>query len=268
MTDIFLGWDVGAWNCDRNRQSRDALCALEVNESGIAVVGKPWRGNLREIIVGFEGPTLIDKLLEQVGIDADHTRHLTIAIDTPLGWPSRMVKLVTTEATADVPEAADKNPYLFRAQELKLFTAGHRPLSMVRDMIGSQSTKGIHFLRRAQLLPHAPGVWGRNLTFAIESYPAAAVQDKEILKLTKHILDGVVSRDAMERSEAWQGDIRDAITCALVARLHRHQPDYLEAPSDGVDPAEGWIWLPNSSHPPEHSHPRRVLTNAAISAQR
>ena len=71
-----------------------------------------------------------------------------------------MIELVTTGVVVEVPPEADKNPDLFRAQDLALFTKGHRPLSMVRDMIGSQSTKGIHFLQRARLLPVATGVWG------------------------------------------------------------------------------------------------------------
>lgn len=48
-----------------------------------------------------------------------------------------MIELVTTGVVVEVPPEADKNPDLFRAQDLALFTKGHRPLSMVRDMIGS-----------------------------------------------------------------------------------------------------------------------------------
>jgi hypothetical protein len=39
-----VGWDVGAWNCDKNPNSRDALVVLD--EAG-QCAGKPWRGNLR-----------------------------------------------------------------------------------------------------------------------------------------------------------------------------------------------------------------------------
>jgi hypothetical protein len=85
MSDLFLGWDVGAWNCDRNRESRDALCALEVGESGPVVVGQPWRGNVRDLLVAHEGSALVDALLQRLDIAAEETRHLTVAIDTPLG---------------------------------------------------------------------------------------------------------------------------------------------------------------------------------------
>ena len=42
-----IGWDVGGWNCDKNGKSRDALVILDAT---LAMVGQPWRGNLRECI--------------------------------------------------------------------------------------------------------------------------------------------------------------------------------------------------------------------------
>lgn len=30
---LFIGWDVGAWNCDKNPSSRDALVVLDSCES-------------------------------------------------------------------------------------------------------------------------------------------------------------------------------------------------------------------------------------------
>jgi hypothetical protein len=44
---FFIGWDVGGWNCDRNNKSRDAVVILDESR---AIVGKPWRGNLRKQI--------------------------------------------------------------------------------------------------------------------------------------------------------------------------------------------------------------------------
>lgn len=244
MSDLFLGWDVGAWNCDRNRESRDALCALEFSESGPTVAGKVWRGNVRDLLVAHQGSALIDALLMRLEMDPDPARHLTIAMDTPLGWPRRMIELVTIGTVVDIPPEADKNPYLFRAQDLALFAKGHRPLSMVRDMIGSQSTKGIHFLRRAKLFPAAVGVWSRGTTVAIETYPAAAIADIEIACLTEQIFVDLLSREKEPRSEAWQTDVRDSVSCALVALMHRLRPERLEAPGTEADATEGWIWLP------------------------
>jgi hypothetical protein len=35
---LFMGWDVGGWNCDRNPASRDALVVLDAERR---LVGKP-----------------------------------------------------------------------------------------------------------------------------------------------------------------------------------------------------------------------------------
>lgn len=43
----FIGWDVGAWHCDTNSKSRDAIVILD---EALNIVGAPWRGNLRESI--------------------------------------------------------------------------------------------------------------------------------------------------------------------------------------------------------------------------
>ena len=40
---IYIGWDVGGWNCDKNKSSRDALVVLDANRT---LLGQPWRGNL------------------------------------------------------------------------------------------------------------------------------------------------------------------------------------------------------------------------------
>jgi hypothetical protein len=251
MSDIFLGWDVGAWNCDRNPDSRDALCALDWGASRPVLLGNPWRGNLREVLVEREGRDLIDALLEKVGLTCDKTTHVTIAIDTPLAWPKPMIELVTAGTTVVVPAKADENPYLFRTQELALFDRKRRPLSTVRDMIGSQSTKGIHFLRRAKLAATGIGVWSAGSTTAIETYPAAAVagsddedEDDGVKLLTAELRNMCMQRQKRPPGANWEGDVRDAITCAVVAMLHRREPERLEAPGPSADAAEGWIWLP------------------------
>jgi hypothetical protein len=246
--DLFLGWDVGGWNCDRkNAESRDALCALEIQGAGPVVVGKPWRGNLRDLLVAHEGRALIDAMLERLDLDPDAERYLSIAIDTPLAWPKPMIDLLTAGAVVDVPAKADCNPYLFRAQERELFTKralfakGRGPLSAVRDMIGSQSTKGIHFLRRAGLTRKSVGVWTSEATVAVETYPAPAVKDADIFRRTRELAE---SAPPIRHGKAAQTDVRDAITCALVAWLHRRSPERLVAPHEAADLAEGWIWLP------------------------
>jgi hypothetical protein len=248
VTDLYLGWDVGGWNCDDNPKSRDALCALTMRGADLEVVGSPWRGNLRADLVNLTGTALIKQLLERVGIsDVDH--HVTIAIDTPLAWPTNMIKLMTDGATISVPEHVDNNPYLFRAQERALFVKRRGPLSVVRDMIGSQSTKGIHFLRVAGLEAAGAGVWASRdpSVVAIETYPARVGKTREAGSSIKRLLADAVRADGRanrkSRNDWWKGDVGDAIACAIVASLH-HSRRGLTAPAADADGDEGWIWLP------------------------
>lgn len=48
MKHYYIGWDVGAWNCDRNAASRDAIVILDAARR---VIGTPGRGNLRARMV-------------------------------------------------------------------------------------------------------------------------------------------------------------------------------------------------------------------------
>ena len=43
----FVGWDVGGWNCNKHGESRDAIV---IRDASKAIIGKPWRGNLRASI--------------------------------------------------------------------------------------------------------------------------------------------------------------------------------------------------------------------------
>jgi hypothetical protein len=226
--------------------SRDALCAPEVRDGEPAIVGSPWRGNLRDAFGAHEGRALIDELLRRTGLPMGTARKITIAIDTPLAWPRRMIELVAAGHLVDVPAEADRNPLVFRRQELALFGRGCRPLSTVRDMIGSQSTKGIYFLRRAGLRPGSTGVWADDghSVVAIETYPAADVRDVEVGGRTDQLFVGVLGAERTRRSEPWQGDVRDAITCALVGWQYRTDVSRLDGPASTADAAEGWIWLP------------------------
>lgn len=48
MRHYYIGWDVGAWNGDRNAASRDAIVILDAARR---VIGTRGRGNLRERMV-------------------------------------------------------------------------------------------------------------------------------------------------------------------------------------------------------------------------
>jgi hypothetical protein len=47
----YIGWDVGAWHCDTNKNSRDAVAILDHT---LKPVGEPWRGNLSSLILSLQ----------------------------------------------------------------------------------------------------------------------------------------------------------------------------------------------------------------------
>ena len=124
-----------------------------------------------------------------------------------------------------------------------MFVAGRGPLSPVKDMIGSQSTKALHFLQRAQLVRREPGVWSGGRLTAIETYPAPAVRRRGVRERVESVHEQVDAH-ASRWGPAARHDARDAATCAVVAWLFATQRDVLAAPPLEADPAEGWIWLP------------------------
>jgi hypothetical protein len=171
-SSFFIGWDVGAWNCDKNGRSRDAIVIL--NDSR-AIVGQPWRGNLRECIVSAEKTkdwlkALFEKCREEYPLQA---LSVTMAIDTPLGFSDEFVSLVTGIDWHDPHQTSGRNRYLFRRTERHLFDRGLKPLSSIKDMIGSQSTKGMHVVAKFAPYIESCGAWSDRQGFhAIETYLA------------------------------------------------------------------------------------------------
>ena len=234
---FFLGWDVGGWNCDKNGLSRDALVILDAS---LTLVGKPWRGNLRATINGAVTSrdwlhALFDLCMAPTPPEG---MAITLAIDTPLGFSEHFLDLATgLRASRDIGSSAT-NPYLFRQTEQHLFRRGLSPLSAIKDMIGSQATKGMHVL--AKFAPHRAGcgVWTDGMTLtAIEAYPSACKGSATIQALRQRFtpLD--------------HEDKEDARTCALVAHLFATQLEALEVPSPEVQEREGWIWVPRDAFP-------------------
>ncbi|WP_018953949.1 hypothetical protein [Thioalkalivibrio sulfidiphilus] len=250
-----IGWDVGGWNCDHNPASRDALVILDADRKRLGV---PWRGNLRGTINGAADTRgWIGALFALCGLPApaDHSR-VVLAIDTPLGFSEAFKALVTRFEAAPAPGASHSNPYLFRAAEFYLFARGVRPLSPVKDMIGSQATKGMHVLGRFASRIERCGVWsdGAGLT-AIEAYPSPCRSSLRVQAL----LDDYAPRDVNDpSSRAWPADLdhedkRDALVCALIGHLFAHQPETLAPPPGHIPASEGWIWLPQDALRPPGS---------------
>jgi hypothetical protein len=248
---FFIGWDVGGWNCDKNPASRDAILIL--NEA-LAIVGQPWRGNLRTYInAAANTREWVAALFTRCGATLPAgPAAATLAIDTPLGFSRWFAQLVTNRQAAGPVEKSSTNPYLFRRTEHWLFEQGLSPLSAVKDMIGSQATKGMHVLARFAPIVRSCGVWtdGTLLT-AVEAYPAACRGSATLSALRCRF------------PALAHGDLDDALTCALVAHLHATQLTALAQPDAGVPASEGWIWLPRDALP---AAPRDVSKAAAQNA--
>jgi hypothetical protein len=231
---LFIGWDVGGWNCDAKRRSRDALVILDSNRQ---IIGHPWRGNLRiHINETKTAKEWIKKLFTLC--NANHTDlcvvpMITMAIDTPLGFSEDFIGLVTDLNFQEPIGDSNTNCYLLRKTERYLYNAGLSPLSAVKDMIGSQATKGMHVLAKYSPTTKGCGVWtdGRCLQ-VIEAYPSACKGSRIISQLVKE-------QDALKTE-----DEQAALICALVAYLFVNDPSLLEPPGDNIPSREGWIWVP------------------------
>ena len=247
---LFIGWDVGGWNCDKNASSRDALVVLDSERN---IVGHPWRGNLRVVINEAENSQhWIQKLLQLCdAVPSGTCPNVVMAIDTPLAFSQTLLQLISGRGAAGEIGSSATNPYLFRYTEHFLFQHGLKPLSAIKDMIGSQATKGMHALARFAPETSSTGVWCCDDTLtAFEAYPSACKSSTKILEL----LQGYRTVPAESQPVAWDTagfgfgidheDKRDALLCALEAWLFHYQPDALCWPDARAPEAEGWIFVP------------------------
>ena len=231
LEQLFIGWDVGGWNCDNNPKSRDALVAID--RAG-EQVGHPWRGNLRKTINEATSPA--DFLLRiQALCRIESTLTISpaiLAIDAPLAFPEALARLIQGSAYSGSLEKSANNPYLYRLTERRLIVEGIHPLSSVKDMIGSQSSKAMHAVSRFCPRIVGVGVWSdKHSLTVIETYPALCR-----LRASTNYSD--------TPKNAREADIADARTCASIARLFAVERYKLEAPPPGTSESEGWIWAP------------------------
>ncbi len=233
---LLIGWDVGAWNCDKNPSSLDALVVLDSQRK---LMGKPWCGSLRRMInQSAYTDDFLRRLLGLCGLEGhDQSVPVVLAIDTPLGFSQEFIDLLVNGHAADTIDRSSDNPYLFRRTERLLFERGLSPLSALKDMIGSQATKGMHVLARFAPQVETCGVWtdGARLR-AVEAYPRACKRSATMAKLNQEF--GIGGQAGGGLPEGFQhGDQLDALTCALIAWLFHFQPSQLlqppPAPSEG-----------------------------------
>lgn len=113
---VFIGWDVGAWHCAGGK-SQDALTILEPRTPALVLRGRPWRGNLKDLLLETPGPALVGALLKLCEVEAGALSSATIAIDTPLGCPEAFRDLLDGGSTVQVPDRSKDNPYQYRLTE-------------------------------------------------------------------------------------------------------------------------------------------------------
>jgi len=153
-----------------------------------------------------------------------------------LCFSEAFIQLVTQSKAAASIEASNTNPYLFRRTEHYLFELGLSPFSAIKDMIGSQATKGMHVLARFTPKIVECGVWSDDSSLtAIEAYPSACKRSETIQALRQPY-------PALSHA-----DCEDALTCALVASLFAEKRSALMPPEADVTPREGWIWVPRDA---------------------
>ena len=231
---FFIGWDVGGWNCDRNGTSRDAIVILD---DKLDIVGTPWRGNLRQCIAAsIDTQSWLKALFVKCGAHYPAApTSITMAIDTPLGFSDEFVRLITRQGCVEPHPTSGLNRYLFRYTECYLFERGKAPLSAIKDMIGSQATKGMHVLAKFAPRTESCGVWTDGQAFrVIETYPAAC-------RDTKPVKTYLACQQSLGHD-----DKDDARICALIAYLYATDPDVLDGHPADVPIGEGWIWIPTT----------------------
>ena len=222
-TKYYIGWDVGGWNCDNNSASRDAVVILNDH---IEVVGK-WRGNIRKWINEADSyQSFLSTVFAECGA-VYQDEEVIIAIDTPLGYSHEFVKLLTEYKNINEVASFRDNKYLFRETERFLSEKKYKPLSTVNDMIGSQSTKGIHFISKFARKIESLGVWrsDNELMTVIETYPSANEIVVPKLLSTEH------------------NDVKDAYKCAVIAQVFDNENERLYQPLNDIWEREGWIWV-------------------------
>lgn len=248
--DYFVGWDVGAWGCRSSSSSQDSLVALTCQGQEPNLVGSIWRGNLRDALQTND--TLAEIINGKCKVTISATDTITVAIDTPLGFPADTVALLTNSKAMNPTLAPhSENSFVFRRTEMWLAQHRFPPLSAIKDMIGSQSTKGMFLLQKFQLKrPEKEcGIWmGSNMT-AIECYPTTCKRSekkgyichgsKSLQQLYETVMTG--------HPDVATDDEEDAVYCSLIAFQFASDRDSLVPPQPDTPRSEGWVWYPEDA---------------------
>jgi len=171
----FVGWDVGAWGGEKDG-GEDAIFVLrrvrgEHATNTYSYVVNSFYGNITKVLKGkkgedFDSPgKLLNILLQNAELPVNFKDNdvFVVAIDAILRWPKHFCDLINdtmsdSSILMDVISSNDpiRNKFQYRlteriAWELKKDAPGSGeatlPLSAVKDLMGSQSTKALSFLR-------------------------------------------------------------------------------------------------------------------------
>ena len=283
MSTYYVGWDVGAWECPNTKfAARSQDCITILDEGGKLLFA--WMGNIYcppknnngDAKLKDETKTLFKLINSLIGDEnniihksndfskIDENDKLFIAIDAILGLPNLATSLFNldeNEKNTDKVEDIIKNhkKYLFRLTERNL--PKHKsPLSVLKDMLGSQATKALFTLRYWNFKWNAQElVWEMDNHISLETYPSAAyanvinMNDKMEIEWNNVFNANdeppkIQLNPAKDIKSRWL-DLNDSIICAKVAKEYKENnclsPSLGE--EDEAAKQEGWIWLPNSS---------------------
>ena len=221
MPIYYVGWDVGAWHCDKNTNSRDAIAVLDENGKEVNIKRKVVRCELNE--------TSIFSFLNKYFGDSNLFKKedfFIFAIDAVFCLPIGVQEIPIHSA----PEDYKSNPFLFRlTEQFVKEKTGNQCRSMIQDKIGSQATKIMFFLKHFSFKQKEIGVWKTddNKATAIEVYPKLASNYDPNKKTDKY----------------------DAVKCCEIAEKFANERNAFFAPEDCLKimrdtiKKEGWIWF-------------------------
>lgn len=207
MATYCVGWDVGAWHCDKNTKSKD--CIYVIDSAGKKIF-EPKRQCVRNQLKTNTICEFLNTYFNEKRFTPEDT--IIFAIDAVFRWPNGLQKLFC-DVLPDFPDnnKAIENVMLYRYTEKKV-SKNHMALSAVQHMIGSQSTKIMYFLQKYEFKQgNELGVWKTNAgkIKAIETYPALLAE-----KNTKRT------------------DIEDAKRCATLAMQYECKRNELCCPEN------------------------------------
>lgn len=238
MATYYVGWDVGAWYCDTNTKSRDAISVLNENRKEVYIKREVVRRELNENSIF----SFLNKYFGGSNFEKDDI--FIFAIDAVFSLPYGVQQLLSNESPALCEKAWQKgnsieNGLLYRITERVVKEKkGQFPKSVLQDMIGSQATKIMFFLNHFGFIQQQTGVWqAENGRFtAIETYPSILGEKGP--------------------------DVVDAKLCAELAytfannckQLYSPQnylcnPEFSDEEREDLEKIirkEGWIWFPES----------------------